>query len=86
MVPAHKRANDIAGVCPSEAILFGLLGLDYTLKGKIIINPKQSKFSFNIYGIKFKEKTIDIIFKNGIKVYINGTILYEGELKKIVIE
>ncbi len=85
MSPAHKRANDFAGVCGMEAIVYGLAGVTHCLDGSIIFDPQP---------IPGGNVTLDPICHRGVPYALsfcegsmglscNGKILYEGEVKAV---
>ncbi len=85
MVPAHKRANVVAGLSGAEAILFGLIGFQPHYDGKLWINPHPVSEGFiKIQGFSYKENTFDIeLASDKITVTRNNTVLFEGSPKKM---
>jgi hypothetical protein len=91
-VPAHKRANVIAGVAGLHAVLFGLAGFLPGLDGSLEIDPQPlgleaaggSTGRVEIRGFKFRGKEIDLFMKPGhVTVLLNGALAYEGPPKRV---
>lgn len=67
-VPAHKRANVIAGLSGAEAILFGLAGLRLDLDGQLSVQPgwpKGLRGSLELTNIVFRGHAADLHIGDG---------------------
>ena len=85
MAPAHKRANDNAGLAGAEAILFGLAGFQPRYNGQLFINPRLvCKGNIRIAGFRFRNNAFDVeLSTEKMKVIRNGSVLYEGKPEMI---
>lgn len=86
-VPAHKRANIIAGIAGVHAILYGMAGIKPMFNGGVEISPSvPADGAVKITGFSFRDKRIDLLMKpEYIKVSVNGEIIYEGEPKTVLV-
>ena len=84
-VPAHKRANTIAGLGGAEAIIYGLAGFQPEIDGNLWIDPQPpEKGKIKLEGFMFKGKSIDIEMKpNWVRILIDGKAHYEGKPTKL---
>lgn len=59
--PAHKRANNIAGMAGAQAIITGLAGIRPQLDGSLFIHPQPpAEGSVSVTGYVFRGKSIDV--------------------------
>jgi glycogen debranching enzyme len=86
-VPAHKRANECAGLTGAETILYGIAGLDHRLDGSLWAYPQPPKSGkITLKGYKVKNHSIDIVMENNFcQVVLDGKQLYSGQPKAIKI-
>ena len=79
-VPAHKRANIIAGVAGFEAVLFGLAGFEPRLDGLLRIAPGRLAEGFvEIGNFRHRGRKIGLRLGGGrMRVTINGTVVHDG--------
>ncbi|APY11616.1 hypothetical protein BWZ22_10340 [Seonamhaeicola sp. S2-3] len=73
----NGRANIIAGITSTQSILFGLLGLEYTARGEVLIKPNKTDLftEFELKGLKIKDKKVDIYMNN------NSVLVKSNEAK-----
>jgi len=85
MSPDHKRANVVSGLAGAEAILFGLIGFQPQYDGSLFINPHPiDKGELKITGFGYRGNNFDIeLSEKKMKIYKNGTILYNGTTKSL---
>ena len=85
MVPAHKRANVVAGLSGAEAILFGLIGFQPQYDGQLWINPHPVSEGFiKVQGLTYKDNSFDIeLASDKLIVIRNNTVLFEGSPGKM---
>ncbi|MEK0316146.1 MGH1-like glycoside hydrolase domain-containing protein [Cohnella sp. 56] len=79
-VPAHKRANVIAGLSGAEAVLFGMVGLKPGANGILIVEPQPPlEGSVSITGYPYRGRMIDVHMQPGFcKIVCDGMIVHEG--------
>lgn len=84
-VPAHKRANVVAGLAGAETILFHLLGLEPRLDGSLWLHPQPPKegrldlTDFQWQGQRFSFR----LSRHACRIEKNGHLLYAGAPKRI---
>ena len=67
-VPAHKRANVIAGLSGAEAIIFGLVGLRLELDGSLRVQPgwpKGLRGNLELSNVVFRGQRVTIRQQDG---------------------
>jgi len=81
MAPAHKRANNNAGLAGAEAILFGLAGFQPRYNGQLYINPRLvCKGDIRITGFRFRNNVFNVeLSATKMKIIRNGTVLYDAK-------
>ena len=86
-VPAHKRANIIAGAAGAEAVLHGMAGLEARLDGTLRIAPSPHPGGFvELRGIRHRGRRIDLRFEPGrMAVAADGKTIYDGPVRDIVL-
>jgi hypothetical protein len=85
MAPSHKRANEFAGLCGAEAILFGLIGFQPQYDGTLFINPQITvDGTINVNGFVYRNNTFDVkVSRSALLVRKNGETIYEGAAKRV---
>ncbi|MFE5321807.1 hypothetical protein ACFQ88_24225 [Paenibacillus sp. NPDC056579] len=79
-VPPHKRANVIAGLSGSEAILFGMVGLQPGADGTLKVDPKPPhEGKVSVTGYPYRGRIIDIHLQPGYcRIVCDGVVIHEG--------
>lgn len=83
--PPHKRANIIAGLTGAETILHGLVGFQPQLDGTLWLDPQPPDNSLiRIAGYAFRNYVTDVeLSQSEMTVWVNGRLIYKGNLEKI---
>lgn len=86
-VPAHKRANIIAGAAGFEAVLFGLAGFCPQLDGSLRIAPGRLAEGFvEIGNFRHRGRIVALRLDNGgMRVSIDGTAVYDGAVAALTV-
>ncbi|GGD91762.1 MGH1-like glycoside hydrolase domain-containing protein [Paenibacillus nasutitermitis] len=86
-VPAHKRANVIAGLSGAEAILFGMAGLKPGADGTLTVEPQPPlEGNVSITGYPYRGRMIDVHMQPGFcKIICDGMIIHEGLPKRCIL-
>ena len=87
-MPANKRANIIAGVTGLQAVLFGLAGFEIGLDGGLTVDPAPAPEGwYEVKGFPYRDKPVDLwIDQERMKISVDHEVIYEGEIKKTVIQ
>jgi hypothetical protein len=79
MSPVGKRANNAAGLCGVDTMLFGLFGLQPTYGGELYINPQLSEGDIDLRDFVFRNNHFDVEASTSrLKITRNGETIYEG--------
>lgn len=86
-VPAHKRANIIAGVAGFEAVLFGLAGFEPQLDGTLRIAPCNLAQGFvEIVNFRHRGRKIGLRLGGGrMRVTIDGAAVHDGKTTTLAV-
>lgn len=74
-VPAHKRANIIAGLAGLEAILFGMLGIKLNMDGTCSIQPAAvlPEGTIELHGLELRGRQLEVtIDRNSAVLAVDG--------------
>jgi hypothetical protein len=84
-VPAHKRANECAGLTGAEALLYGVAGLDHRLDGSLWAHPQPPPGGeVPLKGYRFKNHSVDISMTPGrCQINLGGKSVYSGPPGKV---
>ena len=87
-MPANKRANIIAGVTGLQAVLFGLAGFEIGLDGGLTVDPAPAPEGwYEVKGFPYRDQPVDLwIDQERMKISVDHEVIYEGEIKKTVIQ
>jgi len=86
MSPSNKRANNAAGLCGVETILFGILGFQPSYNGDLYINPQLTEGQININDFVFKNNHFDVVANpTRLTVKRNGEVIYDNIPKQVKI-
>lgn len=85
-IPAHKRANVVAGLSGAEAILFGMAGIEPQLNGDLWIHPKPPEEGYvYLTDFAFRNHSFDIKMRSGYcQIFRDGDVIYEGVPQRIL--
>ncbi len=80
MAPAHKRANNIAGMSGAQAVVFGMAGIQPQLDGSLRVFPQPpEEGNVSLLGYRFRGQRIDVLMRPGFcSVSCDGRTIYEG--------
>lgn len=86
-VPAHKRANVVAGLAGAEAVLLGLLGLSVGLDGTVRIVPSpRREGEIALRGLSLRGRNIDLsVGIESMRVTVDGRERYVGRPEAVSI-
>lgn len=86
-MPENKRANIIAGVSGMQAVLFGMLGLEPTLDGHLVIDPRMSEKASEmcrIEGYHHRGHIVDLeVSGTQMSVSLDGKEVYNGGVRRL---
>ena len=84
-VPAHKRANNNAGLTFAETILYGLAGFDPQLDGSMYVDPHPPKVGhITLRGYRLHGHVVDLYLSpDAIRVVCDGREVYQGPVKRV---
>lgn len=87
LAPEWARANVIAGVSGMQAVLKGMTGFRANLDGTLVVAPKPHPTGkVEVKGYRHRGRLVDVVFSaDRMRVTVNGTIVYEGVVKEIVL-
>ncbi|OUS75048.1 hypothetical protein B1748_19300 [Paenibacillus sp. MY03] len=85
-IPAHKRANVVAGLSGAEALLFGMAGIEPQLDGSLWIYPRPPEDGdVQVSGFIFRNDNFDIVMRPGYcRISRNGIVIYEGTPRRVL--
>jgi hypothetical protein len=87
MAPAHKRANNIAGMSGAQAVIFGMAGIQPQLDGSLHVfpqPPEEGRVSLN--GYVFRGQRIDVHMEgSNCRIVRDGQTVYEGVSKRVMV-
>jgi hypothetical protein len=86
--PAHKRANNIAGMAGAQALIMGLAGLRPQLDGSLLVHPQPPVDGrVSVTGYVYRGKCIDVHLEPGhCRIICDGSEIYSGvpSLQKVM--
>lgn len=86
-MPENKRANIIAGVSGMQAVLFGMLGLEPTLDGHLVIDPQMPQSGSEMCrmeGYRHRGHTVDLeVNGTQMSVSLDGKEVYNGGVRRL---
>lgn len=79
-LPAHKRANVIAGMCGAEAVVFSAFGVELSLDGSAWMEPAPPPSGFvALEGLVLRGRSIDAHLSAGrFRVRADGRQIHDG--------
>lgn len=85
--PAHKRANNIAGMSGAQAVIFGLAGIRPQPDGSLIVCPQPPEEGcVALRGFSFRGRSLDVSMKPGYcEIKLDGKTLYEGAPRSVTL-
>ncbi|KRF03692.1 hypothetical protein ASG89_02730 [Paenibacillus sp. Soil766] len=86
--PAHKRANNIAGMAGAQALIMGMAGIRPQLDGSLLVHPQPlAEGHVSIIGYLHRGKRIDVHVEPGsCRIVCAGEDIYSGvpSLQRVV--
>jgi hypothetical protein len=78
--PAHKRANNIAGMAGAQALIMGMAGIRPQLDGSLIVHPQPpAEGRVSVTGYQHRGKRIDVHVEPGYcRILCDGDEIYSG--------
>lgn len=79
-VPSHKRGNIVAGLTGTEALVFGMAGIQPQLDGTLLVFPQPPLAgNVSITGYMFRGRRIDVHMKpHHCEIVCDGMTVYSG--------